>query len=132
MKRNLLVMLFFLCSFNSIFGHGEGVHQHMVREAYKLLKYHVGSDINEMKDHVGYNEEGVGQFNPGNLIVIGAYQEDHTDATNEGFGLFGWMVTNTHFWDPDQGDFSTFDYAGHSYTNAYQKARKYIYPDLSK
>ena len=80
-----LISLLSFISSQTIYGHGEGVHQHMVREAYKLLKYFVGQDIREMKDHVGYNEEGNGQFNPGGLIVIGAYQEDHSDASNEGF-----------------------------------------------
>jgi hypothetical protein len=99
----------------------------MVREAYKLLKYYIGQDIREMKDHVGYNEEGNGQFNPGGKIVIGAYQEDHSDATNEGYGIGGYLVTNTHFWDPDLGDYLGFDFAGIGYSNAYQKSKKYMY-----
>lgn len=70
MKKNICAILFSILSFNSIFAHGEGVHQHMVREAYKLLKYYVGQDIREMKDHIGFNEQGNGQFNPGNLVVM--------------------------------------------------------------
>ncbi|MEW6702320.1 MAG: hypothetical protein AB1298_06330 [Bacteroidota bacterium] len=127
MKKNFCMMYFFILSFSTMFAHGEGVHQYMVREAYKLLKYYIGLDIREMKDHVGYNEEGNGQFYPGGLIVIGAYQEDHSDATNEGFGINGWLVTNTHFWDPDRGDGSHFKLLGIVYSNAYQKALKYIY-----
>ncbi|MDX9924885.1 MAG: hypothetical protein RBS48_08975, partial [Ignavibacteriaceae bacterium] len=126
MKNIIFAILFFIFSGNRIYAHGEGVHQHMVREAYKLLKHFIGQDIREMKDHVGYNEQGNGQFNPGNLIVIGAYQEDHSDATNEGSGIGGFMASNTHFWDPDQGDNSKFNILGISYSNAYQKARKYI------
>ena len=58
MKKTLITLiLFFILAFSTIFAHGEGVHQHMVREAYKLLKYYIGQDIREMKDHVGYNEE---------------------------------------------------------------------------
>ncbi len=126
MKKIIGLILLFISS-QIVYGHGEGVHQHMVREAYKLLKQYVGQDIREMKDHVGYNEEGNGQFNPGGKIVIGAYQEDHSDATNEGYGIFGWLVTNTHFWDPDLGDYGRFDFEINSYSNAYQKAIKYIY-----
>jgi len=114
MKKNIWTMLLTIMSFSTIFAHGTLVHQHMVREAYKLLKYFVGQDIREMKDHVGYNQEGNGQFNPGGLLVIGAYQEDNSDATNEGYGFGGWLVTNTHFWDPDLGDNSTFSFAGNS------------------
>lgn len=131
MKNKILIILFSILSFSTVFAHGEGVHQHMVREAYKLLKYYVGQDIREMKDHVGYSEEGNGQFNPGGKIVIGAYQEDHTDATNEGFGPLGLFVTNTHFWDPDLGDLGRFDFEFYSYTNAYQKARKYLYGGMN-
>lgn len=109
-----------------VFPHKEPVHQHLVREAYKLLKSYIGQDIREMKDHVGYNQEGSGQFNPGGLMVIGAFQEDNSDATNEGYGFSGWFVSNTHFWDPDYGDNSVFTYIN-SYTNAYQKALKYLY-----
>ncbi len=127
MNKKICAILFSILSFSSTFAHGTLVHQHMVREAYKLLKHYVGQDIREMKDHVGYNEEGSGQFNPGGKIVIGAYQEDYSDATNEGYGFAGWFVTCTHFWDPDQGDNSTFNYEGNSYSNAYQKARKYLY-----
>ena len=65
MKKNIFLILFSILSYSSILAHYEGVHPHMVREAYKLLKYYVGQDIREMKNHIGYNEEGVGQFNPG-------------------------------------------------------------------
>lgn len=127
MKKIFVFGLLFTFLISTLYAHGEGVHQHMVREAYKLLKYSIGQDIREMMDHVGYNQEGNGQFNPGNLMVIGAYQEDHSDATNESYGFSGWLVSNTHFWEPDQGDNSTFYYLGNNYSNAYQKARKYIY-----
>jgi len=107
-----------------VYPHKEIVHQHIVREAYKLVKYFIGQDIREMKDHVGYNEQGITQFYPGGLMVIGAYQEDHKDATNEIDGL---LVSNTHFWDPDWGDTNPVNIAGTNYTNAYQKALKYLY-----
>ena len=76
MKKNILLILFSILSYSSILAHYEGVHQHMVREAYKLLKYYVGQDIREMKDHVGYNEVGTYAFDPGNLFVIGSHRED--------------------------------------------------------
>ena len=52
----------------------------MIRKAYKLLKEYLGQDITELLEHLGYEEQGNGQFNPGGLVVIGAYQEDHSDA----------------------------------------------------
>jgi len=66
-KIYYIFLIFFLIS-KTIYAHGENVHQHMVREAYKLLKHAVGFDIPVMKDHVGYNEYGNGQFNPGVLL----------------------------------------------------------------
>jgi len=79
----------------------------MVREAYKLLKQYAGQDIYKMKDHIGYDELGTGPFAPGGLVVIGAYREDYEDLTNE--GQYWPNQTMTHFWDPDQGDNSTFN-----------------------
>ncbi len=127
MKKIFYLLITFLSYPILVSAHNELVHQHFVREAYKLLKFYVGQDIREMKDHVGYSQEGNGQFNPGGLMVIGAYQEDHSDATNEGFGIGGYLVSNTHFWDPDRGDNCGFTPIDYTYTNAYQKALKYMY-----
>ena len=124
MKKKLITIFLFVGFMNMIFAHGEGVHQHMVREAYKLLKTFIGQDIREMKDHVGYNEVGYGAFNPGNLIVIGAHREDAEDVV---YGFSGLNTTNTHFWDPDEGDGSHFiSPTGGSYHNAYEKALLFI------
>ena len=55
MKKIFVFGLLFTFLISTLYAHGEGVHQHMVREAYKLLKYYIGQDIREMMDHVGYN-----------------------------------------------------------------------------
>ena len=122
-KRGYLILLVFISS-NLLFAHGTLVHQHMVREAYKLLKIYVGQDIYKMKDHIGYNEEGTGPFTPGGLVVIGAFQEDEEDITGEGDASPN--TTMTHFWNPnctdDQGGFT---WNGYEYSNALEKAKKY-------
>ncbi len=127
MKRIICVIFFLISCMNIIFAHDYGVHQHLVRESYKLLKSYVGQDIREMKDHVGYNEVGISVFNPGNLLVIGTHREDEEDPVYQNGFPFGWTVTNTHFWDPDRGDDSHFNLLGIVYDNAYQKAIKYYY-----
>lgn len=127
MKKLFFLICILLFNQNYVFSHGQGVHQHLVRESYKLLKYYVGQDIRIMKDHVGYNETGSGVYNPGGLLVIGAHREDEEDARYEENGPLDFNVTMTHFWDLDYGDNSTFDFLGVSYLNAYQKALSYYY-----
>jgi hypothetical protein len=129
MPRN--TVLFLLSAFLGVsiaLSHEDWVHQHIVREAYSLLSWRIGQ-VPVMQDHVGTTQQGDGQFNPGGLIVIGAYQEDHTDAVFGYGGPFNLVVSSTHFWDPDFGDGSKFqthpDMA--VYENAYFKAQKYIY-----
>ncbi|MDT3695717.1 MAG: hypothetical protein ROY99_04940 [Ignavibacterium sp.] len=81
-----------------------------------------------MQDHVGFNEQGTIVFDPGNLLVIGAYREDEEDAVYWNYGQpGGFAVTNTHFYEPDGGENWHFVVLGATYENAYQKALKYIY-----
>ena len=105
------------------------VHQYVVIQAYQLLRQHLGFDVPIMQDHVGAYEQGDGAFNPGGLISTGAYREDVEDIV-WGYGApFGWNTTNTHFWDPDNGDDSHFQVIPTQavYENAYTKARRFIY-----
>lgn len=62
MKKFSSIIFFLTLNVSLIFAHGQGAHQHMVREAYKLLKNYIGQDIREMKDHVGYNQTVKGNF----------------------------------------------------------------------
>lgn len=74
MAKKIMHITLMLALFSSLdLAHGTLVNQHMVREAYKLLKYYVGQDIYKMKDHIGYNEEGNGTYNSGSKLVLGAY-----------------------------------------------------------
>jgi hypothetical protein len=125
-----------ILSINLCWGHQEGVHQYICRESYKLLKAQIGVDINPLKDRVGNDQQGNGQFYPGGLIVIGAYQEDHTDPVFR-YGVphdpLRETVAVTHYWDADQGDNSEFcthfciNPFENCYTNSYVKAQKYLY-----
>jgi len=129
MKKLFFVIILLTFSATEFFAHGQGTHQHMVREAYKLLKSFLGQDVFDMMDHVGYNEQGSDIYNPGGSLVIGVYREDEEDATYYASGLGGYNVTNSHFWNADMGDNDTFDYLGISYPNAYEKAITYFYGD---
>lgn len=103
----------------------EHVHQYIVREAYKLLKYQLGFDIPVMRYKVGNTEEGTGPFSPGGLLVIGAHREDQEDIV---FGHGNYFTHScTHFWDSDCGDTEKWNYdLGSLYENAYEKAIKYF------
>ena len=127
--KSYISTIIFLCFMNQLsFAHGQGVHQHMVRQAYQLLKNYVGQDIREMQNHIGYDEHGSQVFDPGDKIVIGAYREDEEDPVYQNSFPFGWTVTCTHFWEPDNGDGSHFIAGnGVSYHNAYEKALNYLY-----
>lgn len=122
--KKVLILLCFL-SYDYIFAHGQLVHQHIARQSYQLLKTFVGQDIREMKDHIGYNEEGNGIYNPGGKLVIGAYREDEEDALYNSNGPLDYNSTLAHFWHPDLGDNSSLTYLGRTYINAYQKALTY-------
>lgn len=88
MKKYFLLIIVFLSISPNQFPHGQNVHQYMVRQAYQLLKNTLGYDIPEMAHHLGNSEQGEGLFNPGGKLVIGAFQEDVTDATLGYFGSF--------------------------------------------
>lgn len=127
---NIIIGSVFLFNI-SIFPHEQVVHQYIVRQAYELLKVQLGNDnpIPKLFEHLGYSETGTGAFQPGGLIVIGAFREDEEDivyfyGTNTGF-----YTTNTHFWDPDRGDGEHFCVipTNECFENAYQKALKFIY-----
>lgn len=131
LNKSLIILLISLLFTSPIFAHNYEAHQHLVREAYKLLQIQYNINIPIMHDHVGTNQKGHANFIPGDKIVIGAYREDKSDIV-WGYGVPQWPIessaTVTHFWNPDYGDNSKFDLGilG-KYPNAYQKALKYIY-----
>ncbi len=135
MKTTSLLLSIILLNFSSsVIAHDEIVHQYLIREAYKLLKMQFGFDIPVMQDRIGYDQTGVGPFNPGGLMVIGAFREDQEDIV-WGYGSIHvpGTVTVSHFWNADGGDESKFctnfciNPATNCYSNAYEKAKKFIY-----
>jgi tetratricopeptide (TPR) repeat protein len=101
-----------------------GPHKHIVREAYKRLKLHLGYDIPELQKHIGNDENGISDFNPGGLVVIGAHREDAEDIVYKHNKLFG--VYLTHFWRPDHGDSAKLYYLLKLWENAFEKATTYV------
>ncbi|KAF0149749.1 MAG: hypothetical protein FD143_2697 [Ignavibacteria bacterium] len=129
MKKSIYALLLVMSITNLLLAHERLVHQYIVREAYKLLKFYVGQDIYKMKDHIGYNEIGTGPFTPGGLVVIGAHREDEEDLTGEAAGFPN--TTMNHFWNPNHTDnnggfVNQYDPSGYEYANALEKAKKYF------
>ena len=133
-------LLLFLSNNNQLFADGknvnqwQGPHKHIVREAYKRLKLHLGCDIPELQKHIGDNQNGSDQFNPGGLVVIGAFREDEEDIVYKYGGIGNINVFNTHFWKADDGDdvlttFPSIISIIGSFPNAFVKTKKYINGD---
>jgi hypothetical protein len=92
--------------------HKQHVHKYIAREAYLLLRDHLGGDVPLMQEHVG----GLEQFFDGDsawqrpFITTGSWREDeedvvfHHDLYEISPGLNYALVSITHFWDADQGD----------------------------
>ena len=121
----LIICLFLFGSSFADIQQAQTVHQYIVVEAYKLLKAQLGYDIPTLQAHIGTTEIGSNSFNPGWLVVIGAYREDEEDIVF----YHKWPnKSSTHFWDPDRGDDSHFcNTINQCFENAYYKARKFIY-----
>lgn len=99
-----------------VHAHKEPTHQYIIREAYQLLKHHLGYDIPEFETYViGKDGRGrEGEFhgrdaNPWSYETAcgGAWSEDHHDPVrfmHEYPLLFkkGMFTSVNHFWDPDQ------------------------------
>ncbi len=120
-----------------LYAHQEWVHQHMVKESYKLLKRQLGYDIPIMKERIGLDlyGPGSGTWETGK-VVIGAWREDIDDPVwNVGGIECGFVASSTHFWDADAGDESGLNIYGdwdqcpweNEIPNAYHKALRYYY-----
>lgn len=127
--RNIYIIastFFILIQVNIVYSHGQDVHQHIVREAWKLVEYQVpeliGSDI--------ANWIGEDQTDYCLCVVSGAYNEDQQDIIYRNCGwnfLSGCVMTSVnHFWDADAGDYSTFNWNG-NHANALVKANHMYY-----
>ena len=106
----------FFCFMNQdILAHKEPTHQYIIREAYALLKKHIGTSIPEFDTYIlgldGLGREGEfddGHVNPWSYTTVcgGAWSEDHHDPVrnmHEIEVLFrkGMFTSINHFWDPD-------------------------------
>jgi hypothetical protein len=127
----IIFSLFFII--NTCLSYPEHVHQYIIRNAYSLLQYQLGYAVPIMSNRVGYMQEGTGPFNPGGLLVIGGYREDHDDVIFGWEGIWEWRSTMTHFWKADNSDEHTWNYGGLGtyYANAFQKVRKFFYGGYS-
>jgi hypothetical protein len=124
--RRLSIFFFVLFLSGVIQAHEPEVHQYIVREAWKLLKYQIpqmsSTDIN--------NWVGTDETEYLYKIVSGAWNEDQQDII---YMNCGWnfitgcvMTTVNHFWSADAGDYSTFNWNG-SHDNALVKAKHMYY-----
>lgn len=98
-----------------MFAHKEPTHHYIIREAYSLLKKHIGASIPEFDTYIlgmdGLGREGEfddGHANPWGYSTMcgGAWSEDHHDPVrnmHEVEMLFrkGMFTSINHFWDPD-------------------------------
>lgn len=96
--------------------HKEPTHQYIIREAYSLVKKHLGRSIPEFDTYIlGSDSLGrEGQFDDHRVhpwsystVCGGAWNEDHHDPIqfmHEVEVLFrkGMFTSINHFWDPDQ------------------------------
>ncbi len=127
--KNIIVASAF-CIFvnvNFLYSHGQNVHQHIVREAWKLVEHQVPELIgSDMANWIGHDQTDYCL-----CVVSGAYNEDEQDIIfrNCGWNFYpGCVLTSVnHFWDADAGDNSTFNYLGVSHANAFVKAKHMYY-----
>lgn len=114
--RGIVISILIVNIHPSIQAHKEPTHQYIIREAYQLLKKHVGTAIPEFELHIlGNDGQGrEGEFhnrtsNPWSYSTLcgGAWSEDQHDPIrfmheHEYFFKKGMFTSINHFWDPDQ------------------------------
>jgi hypothetical protein len=82
MKKILYIYTSLLLLSTINYCHDQHVHQYVVVEAYKLLKYNIGYSISEFENHIG----GIGGSFNGDFawqkpyITTGAFREDEEDV----------------------------------------------------
>lgn len=116
--KGIVLSAAFMFMHISLQAHKEPTHQYIIREAYQLLKKHLGTSIPEFELHIlGKNADGrEGEFHdrkadPWSYSTMcgGAWSEDHHDPIRfmheyEYFFKKGMFTSINHFWDPDQSD----------------------------
>lgn len=124
----IFISIIFLFSIDS-FAHKEWVHQHIVYEAYRLLKFYYNMPVSEIENNLGSYGAGTGPWVHGEILK-GAYREDLEDpVTGAGGPGTGWAASSTHFWEVDYNDFGNCRITtiwNYPAINAYHKAYKYI------
>ncbi|NCS90492.1 MAG: hypothetical protein GW789_17395 [Ignavibacteria bacterium] len=128
MQKLLFLALVYILNCSS-FAHKEWVHQHIVYEAYNLLKYGYSIEIPIIEENMGSFGPGDGKWIHGEILK-GAYREDLEDVVT-GVGAInqGWNPSSTHFGDVDNNDFGNtpITYVWTSpVINAFNKAYKFI------
>lgn len=107
MARNYICAIVILLGVvTSASAHKEPTHQQIVREAYKLLKKSLGTDIPEMVSHVGDHQHSTDPRYPtinDGYIVGGAWEEDLVNYQNLNKSSET-TVSTSHFWRGDDGD----------------------------
>lgn len=123
--KGIVLSILFITIPVQVEAHKEPTHQYIIREAYQLLKKHLGKSIPEFELHIlGSNGQGrEGEFhdrnaNPWSYSTVcgGAWSEDHHDPIRfmheeEMFFKKGMFTSVNHFWDPDQSN--------HGFNNAF-------------
>lgn len=139
MKKLLISysLLFFSIIYNNTLSqpidHEQLIHKYLTVQGWNLVRSeHPEVIYSEMNRRMCFN---VGQYGDwwnsaynGTLpwqtgkILTGAYREDEEDVVYDNQGIFNANVTNTHFWDADEGDGWTFSPPqGGTYENSYNK-----------
>lgn len=116
--KGIVLSILILCIHQPLQAHKEPTHQYIIREAYQLLKKHLGHSIPEFELHIlGENGQGrEGEFHdrsahPWSYSTVcgGAWSEDLHDPIRfmheeELFFKKGMFTSVNHFWDPDQSN----------------------------
>ena len=109
--KTLLIAVSLLLS-NLAFSHTQPAHQHMVRQAWNLIKhFNPGYQYTELNNNLGdFQTDGPWTFTSGR-VVAGVYREDEEDVIwNYACPPYIWWdYTATHFWKVDDGPNSGYD-----------------------
>ena len=138
-KITLIVFVLLIFTNTKIFAHKEWVHQHLIKEGYKLLYKEFGN-IPELAKVCGFDNYGFENFNYEQnideknidvyvpLITRAVWLEDTDDILYEYDNWFQ-TVSGSHFWNADQGDEEQTYIAGiygNEANNAWRIAREYF------
>ena len=127
--RFLIVIILTMISLSNLIAHDQVTHQHITREAFKLLKKSFPTELSDMEEYIGTSDVWSGSSADGSFgalkIVSGAYLEDEYDVvygygltqqpdynqvipTNTLISMFGSLreahTSITHFWNADNGE----------------------------